>query len=994
MQKKTLLRGLAATTSSLLAITVTASTLMFNNSGMINQMLNLTTSKMVQADDTTADIDTQYYSQVYDLYGDDIYNKSMALKLEMDVASENVDQAEEGSVLLRNENSVLPLSDDARVTIFGNGSQNARLHKRLTESYVDTIETMTFPNAMKDTFGDDNVNTVLDEEVYISLGQTTNSEVVEADISSVTAYESTWTNDYNDAAVVVITRWGEEDGETVMTWTDTDGVTKNYLGLCKNEEDLLSYLKNEKEAGVFGAVIAVINSDQMMELDWLEEYDIDACILAGIPGVMGFKGVANIIAGNVNPSGKTVDTYAVNSLSAPATVYAADNTQTWTNVDEVNSTLEDAQTNTNHVDYYTIYAEGIYVGYKYYETRYEDSVLGQGNADSEAGSSTGSGWNYSDEIVYTFGYGLSYTTFEQTLDNVLYNEETDNYEVTVTVTNTGDAAGKSVIEVYAQTPYGSYEKENLVEKSSVMIVGFGKTDVLAPGENQTITVDVDRYMLASYDSHLQKGYILSAGDYYLAIGDDAHDALNNILAAKGKTIADGMDDDGDANKTYTWNQSEIDTESYKMSRIDDSIEVTNQFDDEQLEAYGIDFTYLSRNDWNATYPTEAVQLTATEEMMTALDTVDHVKDEDGISTDRYTQGADKTVMFATLKDLDYDDDESWNTVLDEMSVEEMLSLVADNTGAEAIESIALPAQARGDDGCGIYQGTLKATGKNGIGWVSDTVTARTWNKESFSNRGLYLGAEAIFSGINELWYGGGNIHRTPFGGRTMQYYSEDGNYSYIVGKYEAAAMQEIGVNYGIKHLVCNDSEYMRESLATFVNEQTIREQYLRAFEGAVTEGGALSIMTGFNRIGCTYVGVNKALLTGIVKTEWAYEGHITTDAGGGSGYKGHSVEQLLAGIDYTCWSQDTSLIQAAIDDGDGEVLEALRDATKRNLYAASRTIAVNGLSSNTIVVKITPWWQTTLVWAAIILAVITVVGTVGYVIIEVANKQLRLAGGQ
>ncbi len=989
MKRKNILRGLSAACGSLLAVTVTASTLMFNNEGMINQMLNLTTSEIVHSDETS-DEDLDYYSQVYDIYGSDITNKSAALKLEMDVAAENVEQAEEGTVLLRNENQALPLSEGARLTIFGNGSYNSRLHKRLTESYVDTIETMTFNTAMEDTFGEDNVNTVLADNVYSSLGQTTNSEVIEADIGSVTAYEDTWADDYNDAAVVVLTRWGEEDGETVMTWTDTDGETKNYLGLCKNEEDLLSYLQEQKAAGVFDSIIVVINSDQMMELDWLEEYDIDSCLLAGIPGVMGLKGVANIIAGNVNPSGRTVDTYAANSLSAPATVYAADNTQSWTNVDEVNSTCEDAQVNPQHVDYYTIYAEGIYVGYKYYETRYEDSVLGQGGASSAPGATESDTWNYGDEVVYTFGYGLSYTTFDQELQSVEYDEENDLYLATVNVTNTGDTAGKSVVEVYAQTPYGDYEKENGIEKSSVMIIGFEKTDDLEPGESTTVTVEVDRYMLASYDANLQKGYILSSGDYYLAVGDNAHDALNNILAAKGMTTADGMDYDGNADKVYRWNQEEIDTESYRYSQVDEEVEVTNLFDDQQLESYGIDFTWLSRSDWEGTYPTEAIQIEATDEMMAELDTIDYTADGDGTSTSEYTQGADKVMMFITLKDLDWDD-ELWDTFIDQMTVEEMLALVADDTGAQAIEDIALPAQPRGDDGCGIYQGTLKATGKNGIGWVSDVVTARTWNKDRFESRGFYLGAEAIFSGINELWYGGGNIHRTPFGGRTMQYYSEDGNFSYIVGKYEAAAMQEIGVNYGIKHLVCNDSEYMRESLATFVNEQTIREQYLRAFEGAVTEGGALSIMTGFNRIGCTYVGVNEALLTGVVKTEWGYKGHITTDAGGGtgSGYKGHGVEQLMAGIDYTCWSQDTSLIQEAIDSGDGDVLGALREATKRNLYAASRTFIVNGLSSDTIVVQHTPWWKTALAAAAGVLALATIACAAGYIVLDLSGKKKK-----
>lgn len=211
-----------------------------------------------------------------------------------------------------------------------------------------------------------------------------------------------------------------------------------------------------------------------MELDWLDDYDVDACVLAGVPGVIGYEGVANVLAGKVSPSGHLVDTYAANSLSAPATTYACENMQLWGNVDYVNSKATDLSNDGINVDYYTICAEGIYVGYKYYETRYEDAVMGSGDASSSVGSSTGNGWNYADEVVYPFGYGLSYTDFTQTLKGVTFNADTDNYEVEVEVTNTGDVAGKSVVEVYAQTPYGDYEKQNSIEKSAVQVVGFEK----------------------------------------------------------------------------------------------------------------------------------------------------------------------------------------------------------------------------------------------------------------------------------------------------------------------------------------------------------------------------------------------------------------------------------------------------------------------------------------------------------------------------------------
>ena len=982
MRRTRLFRGLAATMAFLLLVTVAASTVMFENAGMINQALNVTTSQVIETGETTGS--TIYYTNEY---GTDIANKQTALMVEMAAAAENVTQAEEGNVLLKNDNNALPLGEGARVTIFGNGSYNSRYNKKKETSTVDAIPMMTFNAAMQKVFGEENVNITLAENVYSGLTQTTNTEVIEAPISDVTAWESTWMDDYNDAAIVVLTRWGSEDSETAMYAPDGS----HYLGLQTNEKDLLAYLQGLKGT-VFDKIIVVINADQMMELDWLDDYDVDACLLAGIPGTQGFEGTANILLGTVNPSGRLVDTYAANSLSSPAVTYASGNTPMWGNADEVAATCTDNNSNGDQINYYTIYAEGIYVGYKYYETRYEDVVMGAGNAASAVGSSTGGAWNYADEVVYTFGYGLSYTTFDQQLGDVSYNADTDQYEVEVTVTNTGDVAGMSVVEIYAQTPYGDYEKQNNVEKSAIQFAGFEKTDVLQPGESVTVTVPVERYMLASYDSESAEGYILSAGTYYLSLGDDAHDALNNVLAAKGYTTADGMTADGEADKVYSWEQAELDTESYRTSRYTDA-EVTNQFDFADLSYYGIDFTYLSRSDWEGTFPTAIQVVEATAEMMTDLDTDWYETPEDAPAVSDFTQGADVTLTFAAMKDVDWDDDETWEQFLNQLTVDEMLTLVADSNGSAAIESVAMPATARGDDGVCIQQGSLVATGESGMSWVSEVMTARTWNRERFTARGHMLGVEATFCGLNELWYGGGNVHRTPFGGRNMQYYSEDGNFGYYVGAYEAVAMQELGIIYGIKHFALNDQEARRESLSTFANEQTIRENYLRAFEGALTEGGALGAMTGFNRIGCQYAATCQSLLTTVLRDEWGFKGHVTTDAFTASSlYKTHYLEELVAGIDYTCWdsSNIVAAVKEAIDGGDGYILQCLRESAKRNVYAASRTVSVNGLSSNSVVVTIVPWWQTTLVAAAGVLTLGSAACLVLYLVFAVQDKKRKV----
>lgn len=985
MRRMPVVRGTAAVMAFFTLTTVSASTLMFTYSGAINKALNINTSKIVETDDASA-VNTAYYDSEF---GTDYTNKQAALKVEMEVATENVAQAEEGTVLLRNENAALPLADTSRVTIFGNGAAHSTMGKSTTSS-VASIPTMTFGAAMQKVFGADNVNTTLLDNAYASLGATTATEVVEAPISDVEKYASSWSGDYNDAAIAVFTRLGGESNDTAMFGKDGS----HFLGLQANEKDLMSYLKAQKAAGVFKKIVVIINADQMMELDWLDDYDVDACVLAGVPGVIGYEGVANVLAGKVSPSGHLVDTYAANSLSAPATTYACENMQLWGNVDYVNSKATDLSNDGINVDYYTICAEGIYVGYKYYETRYEDAVMGSGDASSSVGSSTGNGWNYADEVVYPFGYGLSYTDFTQTLKGVTFNADTDNYEVEVEVTNTGDVAGKSVVEVYAQTPYGDYEKQNSIEKSAVQVVGFEKTDTLEPDQSQTVTVECERYMLASYDAKGAKGYILSAGDYYLSVGDDSHDALNNILAAKGYTTANGMTADGDAAKVYSWNQAEQDTTTYKMSRADDTVEVTNQFDNADLNYYGVDFTYLSRSDWSGTYPASVVSVDATDEMIDDLNLAWYETPADAPAVSDFTQGADNGLKFIDMRLVEWNDDEQWDAFLDQLTVADMTALMPDTFGVAGLDKVGMPAQKRADDCLGVGS-TMIATGDNCLSWVSEVMTARTWNRDRMERKGSLMAIQAAYAGVNEVWYGGGNTHRTPFSGRNQQYYSEDSNYGYMVGAVEAAAMQANGVNYCVKHFAMNDQESGRESLSTFANEQTVRETYLRAFEGAFVEGGAQSVMTAFNRIGVVYAAVNVPLLKNVLRGEWGFKGHITTDGfAKTSTYKTHYMEMITAGVDFLCLDpgETAAAVTAAIDGGDGYIMQQLRRATKANVYAASRSISANGLSSNSIVVNIVPWWEMVLLVVTAICGITFIGCTAACVVMTYGKKNKKVEG--
>lgn len=1024
--KKEVFRGLASIFSFFLIIIIMAMPVAETYSGRINTVLGVSTSKIV-SDDNTSSVDTVYYTSDY---GNDIYDEAQLLQLENDAAKESVIEQEEGSVLLLNNDNALPIEKDISVTLFG---QSSIEHISLGASSGDfggtvdgpfytyhstsngMLELVPYVDAMKSVF---NVNeTLLDAyEVseYQRVKDASDPEIGEAPSSFYTDdIKESWQIDYNDAAIIMLTRQASEDCDLV---TETsEGISQ--LALCQDEIDLLMMIQNEKEAGVFDKVIVLINSNWAMELGELESYGVDSVLWIGSPGVVGFTGVANLLVGDATPSGKLVDIYATNSLSAPANTYAQMNVCTWENLDEV---LEACTDSDKYISYYMIYAEGIYVGYKYYETRYEDVVLGQGNASSLVGSTSSNSWSYHEEIVYPFGYGLSYTTFDQVIDTVDYNEILDIYTISVTVTNTGSYSGKSVVEVYSQTPYGDYEIENKVEKASVNLVGFGKTDELQPGSSETVLVEVDGYLLASYDYSDAEGYILSEGDYYLAIGDDAHEALNNILEAKGATGLTNINGNlvvGNLDQVYQWTQEELDTITYRYSDYT-SNPVTNIFDDADINNLETDtITYLSRNDWEGTYPVEHISVTATAEMITDLDNDTYEKFVDSLSASDFSQGVDSGIMFVDMKDVSYDDDYTWDLFLNQLTIEEMCSILVDQNGSDAIESINMLSTYRGDDMDCLEQVTFKATGNSGISWNSTVVMTSTWNTERISERTRYTANEAYFMGCTEIWSGGPNLHRTPFNGRASAYYSEDGNLGYLVGAIIAEKVQEYGVILGLKHLAVNDQEAHRESIATFTNEQALREIYLRAFEGAYCLGGAQGCMTAFNRLGTTYCGSSDELMTSLLDDEWEYTGHITSDAVVAMDYKTHYAENIIAGIDYFCWDMasfggppgedneekakaETVLVSKDViynmitENDDGDLLHALRSSTKDTVYAQVHSILINGLSSDTKIVYVQPWWESLLQILLVGFAILTFASISLYYITLVRKKSDNVGGGK
>lgn len=1019
MKQRELFRGLSAVFSFLLILLLTLSMIAYNNYGMIDTFFGAARTKTINADGSE---DMMYYKSEYANSMSDITGKATTLKMEQAAAVKQVQIVEEGVVLLKNQNNALPLAKNTPVTLFGNaacgmedGHNHLHLSKKKDASSLDGIPTVWFDDAMESQF---DVNRAVIDNAYsysemwhagtnanrCSCWQQTPKE---GKVQDVMAQSSSWasgTKYYGGVAIVNFFRWASEGREAYLyqdgsdtaaaTGSNTESANRHMLALSKNEEDLLLYLKAQKDAGYFSEIVVCLTSDLGMELDYVydDAYGIDAFIKVGIPGNVGYTGLANVMAGEATPSGHLVDTYAADCFSAPSTVGASYLSPSWTNWnnglenDVLNLSSDAAKDGaaSDANEYYSIYGAGIYLGYKYYESRYADCMAGDTGALSAVGSTKGGTWSYSDEVVFSFGYGLSYTTFTQTLGHVEYDAATDRYTVPVTVTNTGSYSGRSVIQVYAQTPYGTYEKQNDVEKSAVQLAAFAKTDVLAAGESVTVNVPVERYFLASYDANREKGYILSAGDYYFAIGDNAHDAMNNILAKQKKTgLTDerGNGVEGDASKVYTWNQSNLDTSSYNESVYGTGVEVTNRFEHVDINSYGNQsYSYLSRKDWAGTYPDiDKMQIELTAEMANDMD-CDWYETKD-ISSDWYqdvkesyrevsvsdfnqasshnADNSDVTTKFIEMKDVAYDDDTAWNAFLDQFTVAELVSLYPDNNGYAGVAALGVPASCRGDDGTCVLQAHLKAFDTDSLAWPSQVVVSCTWNVDRYADHGSMVAEQAIFSDCEEIWWGGGNMHQVPWGGRNMQYYSEDPVLGYYEGAAEAKALQAKGVAYSIKHMALNDTEAHRESTATFCNEQAVREVYLKPFEGTMIEGGAMGCMMGFNRMGLKFCPTDYNLMTKVVRQEWGWTGHFTTDADSGIAVKDHYLEQLVAGIDYTCWEQTAgpAAITAAINGGDGYILQQMRRAAKSTLYVDLHTISINGLSVGTEMISVTPTWQ-------------------------------------
>lgn len=856
----------------------------------------------------------------------------------------------EGAALLLNENGALPLTEGAAVSCFSNSSVNL-VYGGTGSGNIDASAADTLKTALEKS------GFTVNDTLWNFYAEGPGKDYARGSggmvsLSSATVSEVPWNvytdevkgsvSAYGDAAIVMLSRVGGEGADLAYQST-------NYLALDANEQEMLSNLSAMKADGTVKKIVVLINSANPLQVDFLKdnEYGIDACLWIGDVGISGINAVAEILAGHVTPSGSLVDTYCFDNYSAPAMLNF-----TPIRYDGYTEGLIPKNAST-----YMIYQEGIYVGYKYYETRYEDYVTGSGNAGEYA---------YGDDVAFPFGYGLSYTDFAYSNLSVQYNASSDQYELSVTVTNTGSTySGKETVQVYVQSPYTDYDKQNGVEKSSVALCGFGKTDVLAPGASETLTVTVDKRDIASYDAYGAGTYILDAGDYYFTAATDAHTAANNILAAKGYTVSGTggrMTDDGDASLTYTWNEAALDTTTYSTSA--NGTPIVNQLSDADINLYeGNDaqVAYLSRADWTGTFPAGGLKLTLTDQMVRDLQDVQYNSADYG-AVDMPTLNAKNGLKLYDMIGLDYDDPQ-WDALLDQMSYKEMVSLIG---GAfhwtMPVKSIEAPGtrDENGPQGLTASLFTSGATKLDATAFTSEDVMAATFNTDLMTEIGKVIGNNCLAAEIACLYGPGNNIHRTPYGGRNFEYYSEDGFLSGKMSAYEVAAIQAKGVHVVMKHFALNDSEQDRIGLGVWLNEQAAREIYLKAFQAPIEEGNGNGVMIAYTRWGCTWSGGNRNLVTGILRDEWGCDGMIITDNVLTTYVNG--VDGVLAGVSIYDAMLPHITNQLPNFAKDPVIVTAMREASHHNLYAIANSCGMNGVGADTTV-KLT---QPTAVTAALI----------------------------
>ena len=1013
-------RGLTAVFASLLALIVGLSSIAQANAAIINTRMGITNYKIVEMADGEKK--------------DSIYFKSEFSSLSELIAAKDalaVELASEGTVLFKNLDAALPLDIGAEtVTLWGLNAVNPTLGGKIGSSVsaatdagqveynlVTSLQTKGF------TLNADMLALYQQESLTADYGRkgghslTPSFGKIYENPASYCVGEAP-VDVYTDAllasadgtvALVVFSRDSSEAADYNPDMVSAAAGKKKPvadsferpLALSENEKAVLELAKAHSTK-----VIVLINANNPIEIEELKNDEaVSAIVWCGEPGLNGFLGVADVLSGAVNPSGHTPDTFAVRSDSAPAMVNFGVYLYTNNSKDGTGDVL-DAD---DKGDWYLVESESIYNGYKYYETRYEDAVLGQGKATDGAGS-VNAVWNYADEVSYPFGYGLSYTTFEQTLKSIDVNVGGTGKAV-VTVKNTGDVAGKSVVQLYVQAPY----KQGGLEKSAIQLVAFEKTSLLAPGASEDVTVEFDPAYFASYDENAVKAngtqgaWVLEDGDYYFAVGNGAHEALNNVLAKKtGSTdglVSTADTEDINPDNAIVWNLAATDMETY-------SVGVQNQLQDMDINKLIADTVeYTTRADWTNGW-TPVAALTPTEAMMVGLRDKVYTLNENNGDTGFVTWGQSGALKLidAVLTDEDGKylgvlglDDPFWDSLLEQVTLDEAIQFIQQaGDDFENIDSIQLakvyandgPLGYTGDQVGGYYVRWTTADKDNNPYYTAETdemasyrmatmptepLVAATFNKALIEREGELLGEDGLYSKESCIIAPGMNLHRAVYCARNHEYYSEDPVLTAYCGNAFCVGLGNKGTMSEPKHLAFNHQEANRSGVSTFMTEQAARENELRGFQMPLSNNSAMGTMTAFNRAGTVFAGAYRNLLVNILRGEWGYEGWLVTDMINGADYMNwRDVVAGGGGGTLTSSAYDTSAIGAMaaskdVIEKDVWFQEQMKDSLKFYLYNIAQSNAMNGVSSTSQIVYITTWYERTLQIATWSLAALTAV---------------------
>ncbi len=817
---------------------------------------------------------------------------SKANELAKDVQSEAV-------TLLKNDDSNLPLSGK-KVNVFGWGSTNPVYGGTGSGSMSKQYKTVSLLDGMKQAGL--KTNTELSKlytdyrkdrpEVGMFAQDWTLPEVPAKQYSDKLVSDA---KDFSDEAVVVLTRVGGE-GADLPTDMKAKGITyknnskdyddfqkgESFLQLSKTERDMIDLVTSN-----FKKVTLVYNGANTFQFDFLNDYpQIQSVVWCPPAGQTGFSALGEVLAGETNPSGKTSDTFLKDLTKSVS--YNNFGKFEYTNMaDKAAKYKGFTGDDVTAIPGFVNYSEGIYVGYKFYETASDEGLI-----------------NYDDTVAFPFGYGLSYTSFDQKLDSVKYKG--GKVTVTATVTNTGDKAGKDVVEAYYNPPY----TDGGIEKASKNLAGFEKTKELQPGESQKVTVKFDDDDMASYDYKGAKAYVLEKGDYDISIQSDSH----HVIDHKAITVKDTVTYDSDSN-----------------THNGDKTVATNQFDD-----VAGDVTYLSRADHFANYKEATAAPTNFKMSDKAKETFYNNSNYDPKKFDKDsdkmpTTGAKNGLKLSDMYGKDYDDAD-WDKLLDQLTFDDMDNLIANGGyGTQALKSVG-KIQLTDADGPASLNNNF--TGVGSIGFPASTAFACTWNKDLAKQFGEMIGDMAHDMHVAGWYAPAMNIHRNAFSGRTFEYFSEDSLLSGVMASSEISGAKSKGVYSFMKHFALNDQETKRtEMLCTWTNEQAMREIYLKPFEMSVKEGGAQAVMSSFNYIGNTYAGADSALLQTVLRGEWGFKGFVLTDYFGGYGYQ-NADQEVRAGNDSML---ATTKITNHITDKSATSVKAMRQAAHNILYTAANS---------------------------------------------------------